>query len=185
MPPCPAGEWSCTEPRPHRVAAQLQWKTRAKRKSGAARSCDPLGPRERGHGSEKTAQFLPGALSPRLSLIPAGRGTPKMKRAGAAKSPEHLKSSRPYSPGTQLRAVDPSPWSCPRTQGTLSQEPETPRATARVTVTPRRAPTREGSLGPGKARPWQRPRRSPGSSPVTPRLGPGAAPLGSGLDRCP
>lgn len=40
-----------------------------------------------------------------------------MKWAGAAGSLEHLKSSRPYPTGTQPRAVDLSPWSCPGNPG--------------------------------------------------------------------
>lgn len=116
----------------------------------------PLGPGERRHaaapiGSTKTGQLLPGAIESRLSLdscpkrllsasVPrevAKSGGSQMNRAGAATSSEHLKPSCPYPTGTQLRTVDLSLWSCPRTprHSLPLLTPEAPGATVSATLT--------------------------------------------------
>lgn len=114
-------------------------------------------------------------------------GPHKMKRAGAALGPGHLKCSRPYFTRTQLRDGDPSPRSPGRSPGrSLSpRAQQTPGATASASASPGGAPTGEAPLRPAKARPCHWPLPLPGPSPVTPCLGPDAATPGSGPDQCP
>lgn len=113
----------------------------------------------------------PGAIGPRPSLDSCPKrllsasdprevakiGGSQMNRAGAANSPEHFKSSRPYPTGTQLRAAGLAPWSCPTTprhsRSLPLRTPETPGATVSATFTSGSAPTRKGTLRPAKVRP--------------------------------
>lgn len=108
-----------------------------------------------------------------------------MKGAGAATSPESLKSSRPYPNWDAAKG-----W-------ILSLElPQEPKALSRYELGRRpgqqpvppllqRARRRESTLRPAKARLCQGPLRPPGSSPAAPRLAPAPATLGPGLDQCP